>query len=121
MAGEATVTFVGNIGRDPEVRVTPSGTIVCSVSVAVTGKKKKGDTWEDGPTSWFRVNVWGREGENVAEHVTKGERVAVQGRLTMTEYEKDGVKKTLPEVDADFLAVLPKPLPKVEKKEDEPW
>ena len=126
MTGEAVISFAGNVGKDPEMSFTPNGDGVCKISVAVTGRRKKNDTWEDGPTTWYRVSLWRRDGEAAAEQIVKGNRVAVTGRFTLVEYEKDGVKRQIPEVEADYVGVILKPLPKVAKTqsavdEDSPW
>lgn len=126
MAGEAVINFVGNVGKDPEMFFTPNGDGVCKISVAVTGRRKKNDAWEDGPTTWFRVSLWRRDGEAAADRIVKGDRVAVSGRLIVTEYEKDGVKRQVPEVEADYVGVIMKPLPKETKavdsvEESSPW
>ena len=126
MAGEVTINLIGHVGNDPEIKFTPSGNGVCNVSVATTERVKDGDTWKDGETTWFRVAVWGRDAEGVAEVVRKGDRVAVSGRFKITTYEKDGQTKTSPEVTVsnreDYLAVIPKALVKQTTQTDgSPW
>jgi single-strand DNA-binding protein len=104
MAGEATVTFVGNLGGDPELRFTQSGTAVCSFSVGVAARKKDGEQWKDGETTWYRCNVWRDEAENVAESLGKGDRVIVTGRLENRPYEgREGDKRYSLEVQVDAM------------------
>jgi single-strand DNA-binding protein len=88
MAGEATVEFVGNVGGEPELRFTPGGDAVCSFSVAVTPRVKRGDEWEDGDTTWFRVSAWRKDAEALTEVLRKGDRVRVVGALRVSEYQK---------------------------------
>ena len=68
------VTVVGNLTGDPELRFTPSGAAVANFRLAVTPRVREGDQWKDGETSFFRVNVWRQQAENVAETLTKGIR-----------------------------------------------
>lgn len=110
MAGEASITVVGNVGGDPEIRFTQSGKAVASFSIANTPRKKNaaGD-WEDDETLWLRVNVWGWKGEAAAETIRKGNRVIVVGRLSPRTWEtKEGEQRTSLEVTADEVAVIPK-------------
>lgn len=95
MAGEPIVTYVGNITADPEMRFTPSGKAVVNLNLAVNSRVKKGDSWEDGPTTWVRLSAWDEMAENIAESIQKGVRVIVQGRQATQEYEtKDGEKRS---------------------------
>lgn len=86
-----TVTIVGNVGSDPELRFTGDGTAVASFSLAETSRKKNAQTgeWEDGNTTWFRVSVFGGAAENVAETIRKGMRAIVQGGLENRQYTTD--------------------------------
>ena len=90
------ITIVGYLGRDPELRYTPSGTAVCDFSVATTERKSKRDG-EEGEeiTTWFRVNMWGRQAELANQYLQKGRLVYVEGRLSQREYtDRDGNKRT---------------------------
>jgi single-strand DNA-binding protein len=90
------ITIVGYLGRDPELRYTPSGTAVCDFSVATTERKPKRDG-EEGEeiTTWFRVNMWGRQAELANQYLQKGRLVYVEGRLSQREYtDRDGNKRT---------------------------
>jgi single-strand DNA-binding protein len=79
------VVLVGNLGRDPELRYTPSGQAVCNLNVATNRAytKSDGDTVEE--TVWFRVTAWGRLAETSAQYLYKGRQVLVEGRLTPDE------------------------------------
>jgi len=89
------VVITGNLTRDPELRHTGGGTAVCELRVAVNSRRKNGQTgeWEDKP-NYFDVVVWGAQGENCANYLSKGRPVAVEGRLDWSEWEaKDGSGK----------------------------
>jgi single-strand DNA-binding protein len=89
------VVITGNLTRDPELRSTGGGTSVCELRVAVNSRRKNGQTgeWEDKP-NYFDVTVWGAQGENCANYLSKGRPVAVEGRLDWREWEaKDGSGK----------------------------
>lgn len=105
MAGVNKVIIVGNLGRDPEVRFTQGGSAVCTLSVAVGERVKKGETWEE-HTEWVRVVCFGKTAENAGQFLQKGRQVYVEGRLRQREYEKDGVKQRSTEVVADVLQFL---------------
>ena len=75
------VTITGNLTDDPELSYTANGNAVANFRLAVTARIKDGDTWRDGDTSFFRVNVWRQLAEHVAESLTKGDRAVVIGRL----------------------------------------
>jgi single-strand DNA-binding protein len=106
MAGINKVIIIGNLGRDPEVRFTQGGSAVCSLSVAVGERVKKGEAWED-HTEWFRVVVFGKTAENAGQYLQKGRQVYCEGKLRQKEYEdKDGTKKRSTEVVADVLQWL---------------
>lgn len=125
MAGEARIEFTGNLGKDPELKFMADGTAVLNMSVAVTEKKKEGSEWVDGNTSWYRVSLWRDKAEAAAEVLSKGSRVVVAGRLKMVELEKDGEKRTIPQVEADAFGVVPKapakPARRANESEESPW
>ena len=83
MAGETIITLVGNLTADPELRFTPSGAPVANFTVASTPRTFDRTTseWKDGEAMFINCSVWRRAAENVAESLTKGMRVIVQGRL----------------------------------------
>jgi single-strand DNA-binding protein len=87
------VVITGNLTRDPELRHTGGGTAVCDLRVAVNSRRKEGQEWVDKP-NYFDVTVWGAQGENCANYLSKGRPVAVEGRLEWREWEaKDGSGK----------------------------
>ena len=86
------VVITGNLTQDPELRSTGGGTSVCELRVAVNSRRKDGQTgeWVDKP-NYFNVTVWGAQGENCANYLSKGRPVAIEGRLDWREWEaKDG-------------------------------
>jgi single-strand DNA-binding protein len=83
-----TVGIVGRLTRDPELRRTASGEPVCSLRLAVASRARTGDRWEDRP-NFFDVAVWGPNGEAAAEHLAKGRRIGVAGRLAWREWQAD--------------------------------
>ena len=82
-AGDITVTVIGNLTNDPELRFTPSGAAVASFTVASSSRvlDKTTNEWKDGEAVFMRCSVWRQYAENVAESLTKGTRVIVSGRL----------------------------------------
>ena len=102
------VAITGNLTKDPELRSTPSGTSVCKLRVAVNSRRKDGQSgeWVDKP-NYFDVTVWGAQGENCANYLSKGRPVAVQGRLDWREWEsQDGGKRQAVEIIADSVQFL---------------
>ena len=105
------VVLTGNLTADPELRSLPSGTSVCKLRVACNTRRKNGSTgeWEDKP-NYFNVTVWGAQGENCANYLSKGRPVAVDGRLDWREWEsQDGSKRQAVEVVADTVQFLGSP------------
>jgi single-strand DNA-binding protein len=106
MAGETTLTVVGNLTADPELRFTQSGAAVASFTVASTPRTfdKNSGEWKDGEALFLRCNVWRQVAENVAESLTRGSRVLVSGRLKQRSFEtKEGEKRTVVELDVDEI------------------
>jgi single-strand DNA-binding protein len=102
------VVITGNLTRDPELRSTPGGTSVCKLRVAVNSRRKEGQTgeWVDKP-NYFDVTVWGAQGENCAQYLSKGRPVAVEGRLDWREWEdKEGGKRQSVEIIANSVQFL---------------
>jgi single-strand DNA-binding protein len=100
---ENTVTLVGNLTDDPELRFTAQGAAVANFRIAVSKRIRDPQTneWKDGDTSFFRVNVWRQLAENVAESLTRGTRVIVTGTLKMRQWEtQEGEKRSVVEVEA---------------------
>ena len=98
-----TVTLVGNLTRDPELRFTQGGRAVASFGIAVNRRYQVNGEWQE-QTSFFNVVAWGQLGENAAASLTKGARIIVNGRLEQREYTtREGDKRTAIEVVADEL------------------
>jgi single-strand DNA-binding protein len=103
-AGDITVTVIGNLTNDPELRFTPSGAAVASFTVASSSRvlDKTTNEWKDGDTVFMRCSVWRQYAENVAESLTKGTRVIVSGRLKQRSYEtREGEKRTVMELEVE--------------------
>ena len=104
MANETTITIIGNLTSDPELRFTPSGAAVANFTVASTPRAfdRQSNEWKDGETLFMRCSVWRDAAENVAESLQRGTRVIVTGRLKSRSYEtKEGEKRTVVEMDVD--------------------
>ena len=77
-----TIILVGRLGRDPELRFTPTGQAVCNLSVATDHSYTGRDGQRVTQTTWFRVTVWGKQAETVNQYLAKGRQVLVEGRLS---------------------------------------
>lgn len=107
MSGETTVTVIGNLTADPELRFISNGSAVANFTVASTPRTFDRQTgeWKDGDTLYMRCSIWRESAENLAESLTKGARVIVTGRLTQRSYEtREGEKRTVTELAADEIA-----------------
>ena len=100
------VILVGNLGRDAELRYTPGGAAVATLNMATT------EVWNDKggqrqeKTEWHRVVLWGKAAESLAEYLTKGRQIYVEGRLQTRQWEKDGQKHYTTEIKADRIVLL---------------
>ena len=106
MAGETTITIVGNLTGDPELRFTPSGAAVANFTVASTPRTfdRSSNEWKDGEALFLRCNIWREAAENVAESLTKGTRVIVQGRLKQRSFDdREGQRRTVFELEVDEI------------------
>jgi len=106
MAGDTVITVIGNLTGDPELRFTPSGAAVANFTVASTPRTfdRQANEWKDGDTLFMRCSIWREAAENVAESLTKGMRVIVQGRLVQRSYEtREGEKRTVVELQVDEI------------------
>lgn len=98
-----SVTLVGNLTRDPELRFTTGGRGVASFGLAVSRRYQVNGEWQE-QTSYFNIVAWGQMGENAAATLTKGMRVIVSGRLEQREYQnREGEKRTAIEINADEI------------------
>ena len=106
MAVENQITIIGNLADDPELRYTQNGVAVANVRVAVNRRKRNPETneWEDALDGFFTCNIWREQAENVAESISKGDRVLVLGRLRSRSYEdREGQTRWVTEVEADEI------------------
>ena len=105
-AGDVTITVIGNLTDDPELRFTPSGAAVAKFRVASTPRflDKQTNEWKDGEPLFLTCNVWRQAAENVAESLQRGARVVVTGRLRQRSYEtREGEKRTVFELEVDEI------------------
>jgi single-strand DNA-binding protein len=105
------VVLTGNLTRDPELRATGGGTPVCSLRIACNTRRKDGSgNWVDKP-NYFDVTVWGAQGENCAQYLSKGRPVAIDGRLEWREWDdkETGKKRQAIDVIADSVQFLGSP------------
>lgn len=128
MASLNRVMLIGNVGTDPEMRYTPSGTPVTSFRVATSRVYTTGDGERKQETEWFTVVAWRKQAESCSQFLTKGQRVYVEGSLRTRAWEgRDGQKRTNVEVvasrvlflDRQAAAALPSEEPPLEAIEDE--
>jgi len=108
MASVNKVIIIGNMGRDPEIRYTPSGMAVCNISVATSSYKKNRDTGErEEDTQWHRVVVYDRAAEYIGEYSKKGTNVYVEGRLKYGKYtDNNGNERNTVDIVADEIKIL---------------
>jgi len=103
-AGDVTITVIGNLTDDPELRFTPSGAAVAKFRVASTPRflDRQTNEWKDGEPLFLQCQVWRQAAENVAESLHRGARVIVSGRLRQRTYEtREGEKRTVFELEVD--------------------
>jgi single-strand DNA-binding protein len=106
MANETTLTVIGNLTNEPELRFTPSGSAVANFTIASTPRTfdRQSNEWKDGDTLFLRASVWRESAEHVAESLTKGARVIASGRLKPRSYDtKEGEKRTVIEFEVDEI------------------
>ena len=108
MASVNRAILIGNLGKDPEVRYTPSGQPVCNFNIATSEKwtdKSSGQAQER--TEWHRIVVWGKQAEPCGKYLQKGRSVYVEGRIQTREWtDKEGVKKYTTEINASTVEFL---------------
>ena len=104
MAGETTITVIGNLVDDPELKFTPSGHAVAKFRVASTPRTfdRQTNEWKDDESLFLTCSVWRQAAENVAASLARGTHVIVQGRLKQRSYEdREGIKRTVCELDVE--------------------
>jgi len=102
------VVLVGNLTRDPELRATPGGTSVCRLGIAVNERSKDPSTgeWGERP-NYFDIDVFGQQGENCAQYLSKGRQVAIEGRLRWRSWEtQDGQKRSAVSIVANSVQFI---------------
>lgn len=108
------VQLIGNLGKDPETRYTPSGKKVCNFSLAVDRRWKTSEGEIKESTDWFNIEAWGRLGETCQEFLSKGRLVYVEGRLHTDRYEQGGDIRYFTKVIINNMQILDR------KQEEEP-
>ncbi|MFQ5543000.1 MAG: single-stranded DNA-binding protein [Nitrospiria bacterium] len=102
------VILIGNLTKDPEVRYTPSGTSVCNFGLAVNHRYKQGEETRD-DVCFIDIVVFGKQGENCAQYLSKGQGALIEGRLQQRRWEsEDGQKRNRHEIIAQMVRFLPK-------------
>ncbi len=113
------VQLIGNLGKDPEVRYTPTGTKVCTFSMAVNRRWKGRDGTAKEATDWFNIEVWGKLGEVCQQYLHKGSLAFIEGRLQTDRYEHEGETRYFTKVIARSMQMLdPKPDEEPDIEED---
>lgn len=115
------ITVVGNLTRDPEVKILNGGKVVATSDIAVTERVNKGGQWQDGETAFYRVGIFDKYGEAFADTARKGDLVIATGTLKISTYEKDGVKKTSVDITAKHIGIIPKPNKTSQRDEGPGW
>ena len=93
MANLNKVMLIGNLTRDPELRVTPKGTAICTFSIAVNRKFKDDSGGEREEVTYVDIEAWGKSGENISKYCTKGRPLFVEGRLRLDQWEDKTTKE----------------------------
>jgi single-strand DNA-binding protein len=105
MAGFSSVTLIGNLVRDPELRYIPSGTAVSDVTIAVTEREKKNGVYAD-TTAFVDCVLWGKTAELANEHLQKGSPICFSGSIRQDNWEKDGQKRSKLKVVVDSMTFI---------------
>lgn len=105
MAGETTLTVIGNLTSSPELRFTQAGNPVANFSIASTPRTfdRQSGEWRDGETLFLRCTLWNHLARHAADSLTKGNRVIAHGRLRQRSFEKDGQRHTVIELEVDEI------------------
>jgi len=105
-SGDITTTVIGNLTKDPELRITPSGASVVAFTIASSARvfDQQAGAWKDGPTVFMRCSAWRHMADHIAETLERGMRVVAHGRLKQRDWEDDkGVKRIVIELDVDEI------------------
>jgi single-strand DNA-binding protein len=120
MAGLNKVILIGNLGSDPEMRYTASGTAVCKFSLATSRKFTGKDGQKQDKTEWHRIVAWTKLAEICGQYLGKGKQVMIEGRIEYGSYEKDGVKHYTTDIVAENMTMLGSPGGRGQDREPEP-
>lgn len=108
MANEPKIVITGNLGKDPEIRVTQTGKNVVNFPVAVTPSSKVNGEWKDGDTIWFRCVAWEEMASSIATAYKQGDKVRVEGRLSESFFtDKEGNERKSLEISVDWIGQAP--------------
>ena len=121
MAGLNKVILIGNLGSDPEMRYTASGTAVCKFSLATSRKFTGKDGQKQEKTEWHRIVTWTKLAEICGQYLSKGKQVIIEGRIEYGSYEKDGVKHYTTDIVAENMQMLGSPGGRGQEREPEPF
>ena len=105
MSDLAIAVVVGRLTRDAELKYTNSGQAICHFSVATSSRRKKGDQWVD-ESSFWDVDLWGKQGESINQSLTKGKLVAVEGAMRQDRWEQDGQTRSKTLITASTVQLL---------------
>jgi single-strand DNA-binding protein len=105
MSDLAVAVIVGRLTRDAELKYTNSGQAVCHFSVATSSRRKKGDQWLE-ESSFWDVDLWGKQGESINQYLTKGKLVAVEGAMRQDRWEQDGQTRSKTLIPANTVQLL---------------
>ena len=106
MASMAKISIIGNVGRDPELRMTAGGRPVCDFSVAVNRVSGSGGERSE-QTDWYRISCWGKQAETAQQIVQKGQQIYVDGRFSPREWTtKEGEKRTSLDISCNDFQLL---------------
>lgn len=105
MADLSVAVIVGRLTRDAELKYTNSGQAICHFSVATSSKRKKGDQWVE-ESSFWDVDLWGKQGETINQYLVKGKLVAVEGAMRQDRWEQDGQQRMKVIISANSVQLL---------------
>jgi len=120
MAGLNKVILIGNLGSDPEMRYTASGTAVAKFSLATSRKFTGKDGQKQEKTEWHRIVAWTKLAEICGQYLSKGKQVMIEGRIEYGSYEKDGVKHYTTDIIAENMLMLGSAGGRGQEREPEP-
>ena len=105
MADMNSLSLIGRVTKDAELKYTNAGTALTKFSIAVNRSVKKADAWVD-EVSFFDLTLWGRQAEGLTKFLTKGKQIGVKGSLRQNRFEKDGVTTSRIEIQVDEIQLL---------------